>query len=92
VEDEELRSGRRGAQVQNVSRADACRDPVTRELYIHNLRQLRGLTNVFMHTIERNVAKIPFGIRLLARQIYQCLKVVDVILTLILETISSDLG
>ena len=53
---------------------NACRDPATRELYIHNLRQLRELTNVFMLTIERNVSKIPFGIRYISRQIYQALK------------------
>lgn len=53
---------------------NACRDPATRDLYIHNLRQLRELTNVFMLTIERNVSKIPFGIRYIARQIYTDLK------------------
>jgi Ras GTPase-activating-like protein IQGAP2/3 len=52
----------------------ACRDPATRDLYVHNLRQLRELTNVFMLTIERNVSKIPFGIRYIARQINQALK------------------
>jgi Ras GTPase-activating-like protein IQGAP2/3 len=53
---------------------NALRDPATRQLYIHNLRQLRELTNVFMLTIERNVNKIPFGIRYISRQIYQSLK------------------
>jgi len=77
VEDEELHSGRtssRRNQGQEISRSDACRDPATRDLYIRNLRQLRELTNVFMLTIERNVSKIPFGIRYLAREIFQCLK------------------
>jgi GTPase-activator protein for Ras-like GTPase len=80
VEDEELHSGRTSAhrpQGGEVSSADACRDPATRDLYIRNLRQLRELTNVFMLTIERNVSKIPFGIRYIARQIFQCLKVSD---------------
>jgi Ras GTPase-activating-like protein IQGAP2/3 len=54
---------------------DACRDPATRDLYIHSIRHLRELTNVFMLTIERTVSKIPFGIRYVARQIFQCLKV-----------------
>ena len=60
---------------KEVSRKDACRDPATRDLYIHNIRKLRELTNVFMLTIESNVAKIPFGIRYIARQIFHCIKV-----------------
>ena len=78
MEDEELRSGRASSRRSpggEVSRTDACRDPATRDLYIRNLRQLRELTNVFMLTIERNVSKIPFGIRYIARQIFQGLTV-----------------
>lgn len=78
MNDEELRSGRsssRRPHGKEVSRQDACRDPATRDLYIHNIQKLRGLTNVFMLTIESNVAKIPFGIRFIARQIFYCIKV-----------------
>ena len=78
MEDEELRSGRpspRRLHGNEVSRQNACRDPATRELYIHNLRKLQELTNVFMLTIESNVSKIPFGIRYIARQIFQSIKV-----------------
>ena len=58
-----------------MSRQNACRDPAARELYIHNLRKLQELTNVFMLTIESNVSKIPFGIRYIALQIFECVKV-----------------
>jgi Ras GTPase-activating-like protein IQGAP2/3 len=78
VSDEELRSGRpssRRIQGKEVSRQNACRDPATRDLYIHNLRKLQELTGIFMLTIEGNMSKIPFGIRYIARQIFDCIKV-----------------
>lgn len=60
---------------KEVTRANACRDPATRDLYIQNLRKLQELTGIFMLTIEQNVSKIPFGIRYIARQIFHCIKV-----------------
>ena len=71
---------------------DACRDPTTRDLYIHNLRQLRELTSVFMLTIERNISKIPFGIRYISRQIFKSLKVICLILWLIKDIVSTIIG
>jgi Ras GTPase-activating-like protein IQGAP2/3 len=77
VEKEQLHFGRspKRNSEKEVSRQDACRDPATRDLYIHNLQQLRELTSVFMLTIEKNVSKIPFGIRFIARQILECITV-----------------
>jgi Ras GTPase-activating-like protein IQGAP2/3 len=72
-----------------VSRQEACRDPVTRDLYIKNLRVLQELTNVFMLTIEQNVSKIPFGIRYTARQIFDCIKVATMKNGLTIETVPS---
>ena len=69
------RGSSRRVQGKEVSRTEAIRDPATRDLYINNVRRLRELTSVFMLTIERNVSKIPFGIRFIARQIFQCIKV-----------------
>lgn len=79
VGDEELRSGRPSSRRQFVGKeiraGDALRDPATRDLYIHNLRHIRELTNMFMLTIEKSVSKIPFGIRYIAREIFLIIKV-----------------
>jgi GTPase-activator protein for Ras-like GTPase len=69
---------------------DACRDPATRDLYIHNLRQLRELTSVFMLTIERNISKIPFGIRCISKQIFESLKVSSFNVRLTTENYTAD--
>ena len=94
MDDEELRSRRPSARRQHpgkeVSRQGACRDPATRDMYIQNIRNLRELTNVFMLTIESSVAKIPFGIRYIARQIFLSIKVFVMNVGLTLETISSE--
>lgn len=71
--DEELRTGRESRRPRDVTQEYAIQDPDTRVMFIKHLRDLRDLTESFINLIENSPAKIPFGVRYIARESYRAM-------------------
>lgn len=73
INDEELRTGQRSHRQPNLPREEAIRDPETRQTFIQHLQDLRDVADQFFGSLEDLLYRMPFGIRYLAQQMYQCL-------------------
>lgn len=73
INDEELRTGRRSMRQQGLPREEAIKDPETRATFIQNLQDLRDIADQFFAIFEELLYRMPFGIRYIAQQMYECL-------------------
>ena len=73
INNEELRTGQRSRRNPHVPREEAIRDPETRATFIHHMQDLRDITDQFFNCLEDMVHRMPFAVRLIAQQTYDCL-------------------
>ncbi|KAJ5094128.1 Rho GTPase activation protein, partial [Penicillium angulare] len=71
INNEELRTGQRSRRQPDLPREEAIRDPETRENFIQNLQDLRDIADQFFAAFEDFLYRMPFGIRYLAKQMYE---------------------
>ena len=71
INNEELRTGQRSRRQPDLPREEAIRDPETRETFIQNLQDLRDVADQFFSAFEDFLYRMPFGIRYLAKQMYE---------------------
>jgi Ras GTPase-activating-like protein IQGAP2/3 len=73
INNEELRTGRRSRRPLDLPREEAIRDPETRATFIQNLQDLRDIADQFFTALEELLYRMPFGIRYISQQMYECL-------------------
>ncbi|GIJ82766.1 hypothetical protein Asppvi_001277 [Aspergillus pseudoviridinutans] len=73
INNEELRTGRRSRRPLDLPREEAIRDPETRATFIQNLQDLRDIADQFFSALEELLYRMPFGIRYITQQMYECL-------------------
>lgn len=73
IENEQLRTGQRSQRRPNVSREEAIRDPETKNTFIAHLSDLRDIADEFFTALEDHLHKLPYGVRYVAQQMFQCL-------------------
>ncbi|KAI9595125.1 hypothetical protein BDF19DRAFT_413818 [Syncephalis fuscata] len=73
IREEESRTGVRSERPYDVQREDALTDPETRSTLIRHLQQLRDHTERFINRIHSSLNTMPFGIRLIARELKEAL-------------------
>ena len=73
INDEELRTGRQSRRAPNAPREEAIRDPETRAIFIQHLQDLRDITDHFLTNLEETLPRIPYGVRYISQQLYECL-------------------
>ncbi|KAM0335366.1 hypothetical protein ACHAQA_000411 [Verticillium albo-atrum] len=73
ISNEELRTGRPSHRPLDVPREVAIKDQETRDLFIDHLRDLREICDQFMFALEDLLAKMPYGLRFLCRQMFESL-------------------
>jgi Ras GTPase-activating-like protein IQGAP2/3 len=73
INNEELRTGKRSRRPLDISRDQAIKDPETRKLFTDHLRDLRDIVDQFISSLEDQLHKMPYGIRFIGQQMYQCL-------------------
>jgi Ras GTPase-activating-like protein IQGAP2/3 len=73
VSNEELRTGQRSRRPVDVPTEVAIRDPETRAIFIQHLQDLRDITDQFLAKFQEALLRMPFGIRYIAKELYECL-------------------
>ncbi|KAB8235058.1 putative Ras GTPase activating protein [Aspergillus alliaceus] len=73
VNNEELRTGKRSRRRLDIPREEAIRDPETRATFIQHLQDLRDIADQFFAAFEELLYRMPFGIRYIAKEMYECL-------------------
>ena len=74
IENEQLRTGRRSKRSPDIPREEAIRDEETKRTFIAHLQDLREIADQFFAALEDNLHKMPFGVRYIAQQMFECLK------------------
>ena len=73
IENEQLRTGQRSQRSPDIPREAAIRDPETKRTFITHLQDLRDIADQFFAGLEDHLQKMPFGVRYIAQQMFQCL-------------------
>jgi Ras GTPase-activating-like protein IQGAP2/3 len=73
ISNEELRTGQRSRRPLDIPTEEAIRDPETRATFIQHLQDLRDITDQFLARFQESLQKMPFGIRFIAKEMYECL-------------------
>lgn len=73
IGDEELRTGHKSSRRHSIGREEAICDPETRTTFISRLQELRDLSTAVLDNLEDHLGKMPYGIRYVAREAYECL-------------------
>nr|XP_001391896.2 Ras GTPase activating protein [Aspergillus niger CBS 513.88] len=73
INNEELRTGKRSRRRLDILREEAIRDPETRATFIQHLQDLRDIADQFFSAFEELLYRMPFGIRYIAKQMYESL-------------------
>jgi Ras GTPase-activating-like protein IQGAP2/3 len=73
INNEELRTGRPSQRPLDIPREVAIKDPETRDLFIDHLRDLREISDQFLHALEVLLHKMPYGVRFVCQQIFESL-------------------
>ncbi|RKP07724.1 hypothetical protein THASP1DRAFT_30466 [Thamnocephalis sphaerospora] len=73
IREEESRTGVRSTRPYDVLREEALTDPETRSTLIRHLQQLRDHTEYFINRIHSSLNAMPYGIRLIARELKEAL-------------------
>ncbi|KAI9375013.1 hypothetical protein BJX61DRAFT_218406 [Aspergillus egyptiacus] len=73
INNEELRTGKRSRRRPNIPKEEAIRDPETRATFIQHLQDLRDIADQYFSALEALLYRMPFGIRYIAKQMYESL-------------------
>ncbi|MCJ1383548.1 hypothetical protein MMC17_006662 [Xylographa soralifera] len=73
IENEQLRTGQRSRRSPDIAREEAIRDEETKRTFIAHLQDLRDISDQFFSSLEELLFKMPYGIRYIAQQMFQCL-------------------
>ncbi|MCJ1476265.1 hypothetical protein MMC13_004931 [Lambiella insularis] len=73
IENEQLRTGQRSRRNPDIPREEAIRDEETKRTFIAHLQDLRDIADQFFTAIEELLFKMPYGVRYIAQQMFQCL-------------------
>ena len=73
IENEQLRTGQRSQRRPNIPREEAIRDEETKRTFIVHLQDLRDIADQFFTSLEELLFKMPYGVRYIAQQMFQCL-------------------
>ncbi|KAI5300633.1 hypothetical protein KEM55_006034 [Ascosphaera atra] len=73
INNEELRTGRRSRRNPDISEQQAVQDPETKAVFVRNLQDLRDIADHFIASLEDRLHRMPFGVRYIARQMYESL-------------------
>ena len=73
INNEELRTGQPSHRPRDVPREVAFKDPETQGLFIDHLRDLREISQQFLHSFEEVLPRLPYGMRFLCRQMFEAL-------------------
>ncbi|OOF96051.1 hypothetical protein ASPCADRAFT_207399 [Aspergillus carbonarius ITEM 5010] len=73
INNEELRTGKRSRRRPDIPREEAIKDPETRATFIQHLQDLRDIADQFFSAFEELLYRMPFGIRYIAKQMYESL-------------------
>ncbi|MCJ1317970.1 hypothetical protein MMC15_003297 [Xylographa vitiligo] len=73
IENEQLRTGQRSRRSPDIAREEAIRDEETKRTFIAHLQDLRDIADQFFSSLEELLFKMPYGIRYVAQQMFQCL-------------------
>ncbi|CAE6447844.1 unnamed protein product [Rhizoctonia solani] len=74
INQEEMRTGQQSVYKQDVTTKEATQHHATREKYIHHLQKLLRLSGIFVQTIMGSTKRMPYAMRLLAREILAALR------------------
>ncbi|MCO5597450.1 hypothetical protein L7F22_051528 [Adiantum nelumboides] len=74
INHEEMETGQRSQRPMEVSFHEALADPMARTIFIRHLQSLRGTTDAFLLHITGSTAKMPYGIRYIAREVFRALQ------------------
>ncbi|CAE6429290.1 unnamed protein product [Rhizoctonia solani] len=74
INQEEMRTGQKSVYKKDVTTEEAMQHHATREKYIHHLQKLQWLSGIFVRTILGSTRRMPYAMRLLAREILAALK------------------
>ncbi|KAI8391699.1 Rho GTPase activation protein [Radiomyces spectabilis] len=69
VNNEESRTGRPSARMHSANSQEALADREVRDIFILHLRNLREMTEHFLSAIITTVDEVPYGIRVVAREL-----------------------
>ncbi|KAI5780019.1 hypothetical protein EDC01DRAFT_620890 [Geopyxis carbonaria] len=73
INNEELRTGMKSNRNPDITRDIAIKDPETKATFVSHLRALMELSDDFIHSLEDNFIRMPFGIRYIARKSIEAL-------------------
>ena len=73
IENEQLRTGQRSHRRTDIPREEAIRDDETKRIFIAHLQDLRDIADQFFTALEDLLHKLPFGVRYIGQQMFQCL-------------------
>lgn len=73
IENEQLRTGQRSRRSPDIPREEAIRDEETKRTFIAHLQDLRDIADQFFASLEEHLPKLPFGVRYIAQQMFNCL-------------------
>ncbi len=73
ISNEELRTGQPSQRPRDVPREVAIKDAETQGLFIDHLRDLREICDQFLLSLEDLLARLPYGIRFICRQMFESL-------------------
>ncbi|KEP55797.1 IQ and RasGAP domain protein [Rhizoctonia solani 123E] len=74
INQEEMRTGQQSVYKKDVTTEEAMQHHATREKYIHHLQKLQWLSGIFVRTIMGSTKRMPYAMRLLAREILAALR------------------
>ncbi|CAE6396286.1 unnamed protein product [Rhizoctonia solani] len=74
INQEEMRTGQQSVYKKDVTTEEAMQHHATREKYIHHLQKLQWLSGIFVRTILGSTRRMPYAMRLLAREILAVLR------------------
>ncbi|KAG9101701.1 hypothetical protein FS749_004510 [Ceratobasidium sp. UAMH 11750] len=75
INQEEMHTGQPSLQKKDVTTEEAMMHHATREKYIHHLQKLQWLAGIFIRAILASTRRMPYAMRLLAREILAALRV-----------------
>ncbi|KAI9223094.1 hypothetical protein BC828DRAFT_345326 [Blastocladiella britannica] len=73
IKEEESTTGQKSAKRYDVTRDEALKDPATMDRVQKNYRQLEQFVATFMQTITGSLARMPYGIRFIAKRLNETL-------------------
>lgn len=74
INQEEMETGQPSRRPMEVNFHEALADPIARTIFIRHLQALRATTELFLSTILASASKMPYGIRYIARELYNSLQ------------------